>query len=217
MSKSYIPSNDSELRDWMVDFLEGLEPLVTEFRLNEDDFEELKKLSADYEDALEDHLRKQEEAKAATAHKVESRKELETQLRRVVRHADAHPSMNNSIRAGLGLRPKGLVYAKKNIGQQTPQLLLETGSGRVTVHWGPNPNNERNNGKPDGVKGCNIYRRKAGEREFDLRAFATRSPYHDEVEGKAADWEYVAQYIGSQSVGPKCESVVIAARGELAA
>ncbi len=217
MASTYIPNNDSELRDWMADFLEGLEPLVTEFRLSEEDFEELKKLSADYEDALEDHIGKQEAAKAATARKNESREDLEAQLRRVVRHADAHPSMNNSIRAGLRLPPKGLVHGKKDISELTPLLRIETVPGRVTVHWGPNPSKECRNGKPDGVKGCNIYRRKAGEREFDLRAFATRSPYHDEVEGNAADWEYVAQYIGSQSVGPKCESVVIAARGELAA
>ena len=217
MGNTYYPQNDSELRSWMADFLEGLEPLVTEFRLNEDDFEELRKLSAEFEGALEDYTRKQIEARAACAHKTESREEMLEQLRRVVRHADAHPSMNNSIRAGLGLAPKGLVRQKRLIGQQTPLLLLETGPGRVTVHWGPNPGNERKNGKPDGVKGCNIYRRKAGEREFDLRAFATRSPYHDEVTGNAADWEYVAQYIGSQSVGPKCEPVVIAARGELAA
>ena len=217
MSKDFIPAPDTELADWMASFMEGLEPLVSEFRLNEEDFEELRSLIADFNSALEDHLRKQEEARAATARKTESRKQMVDLLRRVVRQADSHRSMNNSIRAGLGLAPKGLVYPKKEIGQQTPLLLLETVPGTVTVHWGPNPSKESHNGKPEGVKGCNIYRRKAGEREFDLRAFVSKSPYYDEVTGKAADWEYAAQYIGTQSVGPKCEPVIVAARGELAA
>jgi hypothetical protein len=98
-------------------------------------------------------------------------------------------------------------------------VYLESAVGQVTVHWGPNPTNERINGKPLGVQGARIYRKKSGEDDFQIVGYARTSPFYDSVTGPGSDYTYYVRYQGTKAtdLSPQSEEATVAARGALAA
>lgn len=215
----FVPRNDKELSDWMENFLTVLTPDLAVFQLEPADIALLETVSM----AFTANVAAYEAAKLVltgkSATKKSSRKSVEMYLRPLVRRINNHPAMNEDMRANLGLKPKNLVQETPPISDLVPEIYLEMFSGGVVVHWGPNPQNENRNGRPAGVKGVNIYRKKAGEADFQMLAHTTRSPYRDYVTGDAADYTYVARYYGTKVADMSMPSVAetIAARGDLAA
>jgi hypothetical protein len=55
-------------------------------------------------------------------------------------------------------------------------VRLEVDAGRVVVHFGTNPDDERRNSKPAWALGANIYIKAEDEDEYRLLAFDTASP-----------------------------------------
>ncbi|MCL6629647.1 MAG: hypothetical protein K6U00_08625, partial [Armatimonadetes bacterium] len=94
-------------------------------------------------------------------------------------------------------------------------LFLETKPGQVIVHFGTDASNELHNGKPSWARGCNIYRKKAGESGFTMIAFDTASPYVDTITGSAVDVTYKVAYRGTKEtdIGPMSPEQTIAAGG----
>jgi hypothetical protein len=65
-----------------------------------------------------------------------------------------HPAMTNALRAQLRLTvPKP--RQRRGVGPEIPGVRLEVDAGRVVVHFGTNPDDERRNGKPDWAIGAN--------------------------------------------------------------
>jgi hypothetical protein len=62
-------------------------------------------------------------------------------------------------------------------------VRLEVDAGRVVVHFGTNPDDERRNSKPAWALGANIYIKAEDEDEYRLLAFDTASPYVWEYRG----------------------------------
>lgn len=213
----HIPSGDKQYAAWMAGLLKGLEPMLDDLGLPRACFDELKRLSEDYARNVQTLRQKEAEYRGSVSAKAASRKALEASTRQIVRMISYHPKLDNATRMSLGLNPKGLVHPKPKIASLRPRVRLEAHTGMVTVHWGPMPSKRNRNGKPRGVRGANIYRRKAGEAQWELRGFSTASPFRDAVAGPATDWEYAVQYAGTKEVSERSDPQVIAARGELAA
>ena len=158
-------------------------------------------------------------SRASTSTKIIRRAESDAILRPLIRRINNHPGMDDGLRSLLGLSPEHALDVPLPISELEPSVYLRASGGQVFVHWGPDPRNERENGKPLGVKGANIYRKKVGESDFAMISFATRSPYVDTVTGEAQDYTYVVRYRGTKPSELSGASVAwtIAARGDLAA
>lgn len=216
---TWIPKNDTQFESWMENFLTVLPGHLADFGMVEDDIATLIMADAQFESRLTGHIAAQSAAKAATSAKDSARGVTELHLKTIVRRINNHPAMTNEIRDSLGLPRRGAERSIVRVAttEQRPALFVETQRGAVYIHFGTNPVNERLNGKPEGVKGCNIYRKREGDPRFEMIVLATTSPYVDRVSGPASDYVYVARYRGTKAddLGPESLEAKIAAGGAL--
>ena len=220
MARNDIPSKDSDLSSWMNTFVSALAANAGTFGLLSADMAPLSDANDAFGVALADYMNKKQAIDAALGLKSMTRTDALAELRPMIQRICKHPAMNDQLRGILGLGRDGELQSATPISLiPAPSLYLESVIGQVVVHWGPTPQNERTNGKPAGVRGCNIYRRKAGEDEYQMMNFVTSSPYVDSITGPAADYEYVARYRGTKTIdlGAQSDAATVAARGQLAA
>lgn len=222
MSGNYFPANDEHLRTWLMNFATVLGNNLAQVGLVAADVAPLDADLVDFDMALTNYLSQKTLMTSASNQKKETRAEAIETLRPLVRRIQEHPGMTDALRGLLGLPERGggnIPLGETPVTLLTPVLLLEPGVGQVIVHWGPNPKNERNNGKPAGVKSANIYRKQAGESSYQLVGTATKSPYLDPVTGPGTDYIYVVRYRGTNplDLSNESEAAAVAARGEVAA
>ena len=111
-----------------------------------------------------------------------------------VKRLQAEPTMTDQDRADAGVTVPDTTKTPTSpsaIEDITPPLgFLEFDKrSRVTIHVGPNPQNERENGKPAGVRGILIQYHAGGipehESDWQTLEIITRSPYvhvvHEDV------------------------------------
>lgn len=198
MGRHYMPRQDRVYKDWLERFAAGIEATAGILGLTPADIEPIVAARGEYDSAYEAYLQSRRVAESASAHKRTTRRHSEAAVRSLVRRISHHPRMNDAIRGLLGLTAESHEESTVPIEQLQPGIRLEAGGGQVTVHWGRNPGNEHRNGRPAGVKGANIYRRKEGETDFEMVNFSTTSPYHDWITGPTAEYTYYVRYRGTK-------------------
>lgn len=220
MARNDIPTNSREFRDWVQNFAAVLALNAATVGLAPADVTPISDASDAFAASFADYETKKMVASAATAVKINDQRVAMDILRPLVQRICKHPGMNDGLRRMLGLGTDDMAMSAIPISQlPPPEVYLEMAVGAVRIHWGPNPQNEQQNGKPVGVKGANIYRKKTGEADFQRMEFVTSSPYLDPITGDAADYSYIVRYRGSKptDLGLPSPAETIAARGELAA
>ena len=219
MSRDYLPSNDRELDDWLTNFGEKLGTYGNLFHLTTTIVDGVVAVAGSFTDGLADYQTKKGSLQQASATKSTRRQTAVDLIRPLVREINNDSAMTDAIRAAMRLNRPESAQTTQGVGPEVPGIFIETSLGWVTVHFGTEPQNERLNTKPSWAKGCNIYRKKAGEDEYRLVAFETSSPYVEQVYGNAADYTYMVRYRGKRSSDEGAESaeVTIAARGAMAA
>lgn len=219
MRNDYVPSNNAVYDEWLANFVTILTANAATFGLSAADLEPIEGEQMDFANALSDHVSKKALERAAYAVLATKRRDSESVLRPLVQRIQKHPGMTDELRSLLGLPPRYMEEASTPISELIPLIRLETTPGCVTVHWGPNPGNEHENGKPEGVRSGNIYRKTADEEVYQLVGTATSSPYYDAVTGPATDYTYVVRYRGTKQydLSKQSDFTTIAARGEAAA
>lgn len=215
--KDYIPRKDMDLKFWLRQFSVTLEQHAAEFGVPADQVELMKQQCAAFGEDVDDYAQKRREAMAAYSNKFTTRRAATSTARFLAQWIGHHPAMTDSLRSDLGLRPKYIEDAATPVMNLAPGVHLESQNGVVVVHWGPNPMNERFNGKPKGVDTAAIYRKKTGESEFQLIGCVSRSPYRDMIQGPVAEYTYMVRYRGRKAneLGQESPTVTIAARGAL--
>lgn len=218
MARDYIVRNDQQFDSWLDNFITGLNAHVADFGLVADDLLPIEGESAALDAALAVLEQRRIALTAASKNKMSRRVSTEAVLRPLVRRISGHPAMTDGIRGELGLPVHKTRKGILSVGPEVPGIYVEMGLGYVTVHFGTEPGNEQINGKPAWAKGCNIYRRRAGETEFSLLAFESASPYVDEISGEGIEYTYVVRYRGTRSrdLGAQSAEVTVAAMGMLA-
>ncbi len=219
MGKTYYPPSDNDYDAWLANFVAMLTTNAGMVGLLPADLTPITTASADFTDKYAAALLQRSLAKSTTSAKVTSRTDSEDVLRPLVQRIQKHPGMTDALRSLLGLVPQYVQDMPLPITELTPKMYLESKIGQVTVHWGPNPSKENTNGKPAGVMAATIYRKKAGETDFQVIGLATRSPYYDEITGSGSDYTYYVRYRGAKQTdisAPSAEATV-AARGLQAA
>jgi len=204
-----IPTNDLQMSKWLGRFRDRLNDHLGDLGLAPADVAFIAARQAEFADAVQQHLTKRDEARAATAAKHTLRREIERELRPFIQHINTHPGMSNSIRAALHLNQRSENRYHRSVGDDVPGLRLEPVNGAVIVHFGTCPLNEWLNKRPDWARACNIYRRKSGESEYQLIECATSSPYVDEINEEAVTVSYIARYVGARHTDRGHPSVAI--------
>lgn len=218
MSSQYFPVNDRALRDWLVNFATQLSNNLATFGMVAADITDLDGEISTFDGALDAYIAQQTLYQSALGAKKESRIKAIALLRPIVTRIQSHPAMTDALRGLLGLPLRSSSTATgSGLPSDVPSVFLETEPGRVYVHFGSDPTNEQINGKPAGVKGCNIYRKKAGDENFQLVAYQSASPYVDFISGDGSDYSYFVTYRGNKAsdLGQPSAPQTIAARGEV--
>lgn len=206
---------DNEVLRSMGRLFRRLQPIADEGRLPVRHLQRLRKKEEEFRAAIAECARMQDALQAASARQAEVRGDLLSEARRVEDLLTWKPTP--PVLEIVESDAEEPAPVRKVRITQSPRLRLAASLGMVTVHWGTDVSGAGPNEVPEGVTGANIYRRRVGERKFELRGEAARSPYHDQVVGAAAEWEYAVEYVGAKGPGPRSEPSVVMARGVLAA
>lgn len=213
--RDFIPTNDSEFREWMANLLSVMGSHLPEFKITPEDFAELLEANETFSTDLTDCIAMRAAAMAATTRKTNSRRRAESILRPILRQMNYSRGMTNTLRERMRIPKWSGKRSKVALPDDRPAIHVDVQPGRAIIHFGTAPQNELRNGKPRGVKGVNIYRKAPGEDKFHLIACCGDSPYIDEITGPAAEYSYYAQYRGTKSddLGGMSATVTVAARG----
>lgn len=216
----YFPANDTELAQWLYNLVSGLDTHLVELGLDAADILPLQTAYTAYSGSVTTLGTATTAQTAAMNNKKDKKVTVVDILRPLVQRVQHAPGMTDEIRGELGLPVRSMtMHTAGAMPPDVPKIYLEAESGTVWVHFGTEPANEKINGKPAGVKGCNVWRMKAGETKYQLVGFQSASPYEDTVDGVGSDYTYVVQYRGNKAnnVGQSSAPSTIAARGALVA
>ena len=195
----YIPYGDAEFDEHLENFaaqlpaiataIGGIPPaLVTDVTTG----------YADWDLAYDAHTVAHNASQAATEVKAGVRVTAQTAAQAIAQLLQKHPNLTDAQRETLGLTvpkrsrtPSSPDYV---VNLPPPLLLLEARRAMVVVHFGVNPQNEKLNGKPDGIHGAKIwYRIETGP--WQDVALDTNSPYnHNLNTTEPLNLEYRAQW-----------------------
>lgn len=219
MAADYIPSSDADFDNWFSVFSifcssSGLTHGLTALQATA-----ISDAYNAWHNAYQSHLQQQNSAKAATLIKNDERTEAEDMARQYARILQAAPSMTDAGRAAAGLTvpdsqptPQGSGAVESTV---SPLLLLDWSQrSRVTIKFGTNPQNERNNALPTGMRGCKLWYALGGvpanDADWKFLVDDTRSPYtHVLTISEPTTIVYRAQYFDRQMrTGPFGDPVV---------
>lgn len=160
MSRDFVPGSDANLDLWMQNFVERLSAQGALFGFSVAEISALEDARIEFNGAFIQSRTASNSAKAATAAKRDRRKAALLLVRPYARRLHAHPSMTDETRGtfGLSLRDAPISGTRDNpTPDAVPLLALNFGvRGQITVHFGPNPNNENRNPLADGAIGAVI-------------------------------------------------------------
>jgi len=157
----YIPSTDPEKILWMLALTDWLETNGAAHGFTPAEITAFQTEVAAAQNALNAHIVAQDAARSATVAKNDAIGTAIATARDYAQKLQHDLSMTDAERAAAGLAvPDGSPSPSSaaTVAEMEPPLLLLDFSIRhqVTIHWGPNPGNERQNAKPTGVMGCEI-------------------------------------------------------------
>ena len=199
MPRYYIPDSDALFDEWLENLanqlpaiataIGGIPPaLVTDVTTG----------YAAWDLAYDAHTVAHNASQAATEVKDGVRVTAQTAAQAIAQLLQKHPNLTDAQRETLGLTvpkrsrtPSSPDYV---VNLPPPLLLLEARRAMVVVHFGVNPQNEKLNGKPDGIHGAKIwYRIETGP--WQDVALDTNSPYnHNLNTTEPLNLEYRAQW-----------------------
>lgn len=126
--------------------------------------------------------------------------------RSLVARIQPHPAMTDTIRADLQITIPDTTptpSSPDDVMNIPPPLVRLDWSVRrqITIHWGPNPGDERNNGRPSGTVGAQIMWARGGiptnEASWVALEIDTDSPFiHHVDEDAPITLAYRARYVG---------------------
>lgn len=218
----YIPDKDADKVVWMQRFAAWVTANGSLRGIYSEEITALNTQVGQAATGLSDHQAQQAAAKAATANKNMLMDAAEDGCRSIAQRLQANPHMSDADRAAAGLTipdetpGEGGGGAGGDILTIAPPLLLPDFSVRrqVTVHWGPNPGNERRNGRPAGTLGCQIQAARGGipadESQWVALDIDTESPFiHVVPETTPTTYAYRARYVSKKlKYGPFGDPVV---------
>ncbi|MCK5863014.1 MAG: hypothetical protein KAH38_11040 [Candidatus Hydrogenedentes bacterium] len=207
MTRSYIPDSDLGKLRWIRIFNTWFQTHGAAYGFSPAQIADLTSQTAAYIAAMTEHKTVQATARAATQKKNTARRSVISLARSLAQQLQSNAALTNSDRGAAGLTiPDTTQTAADPIALMmiTPPMLVLDFSIRqqVTIHWGPNPNNERRNGRPEGIQGCQVEVARDGSdteaKEWIPLEPSTKSPViHLVEENTPTSFIYRAYYVGN--------------------
>ena len=155
--------------------------------------------------AVDNTVDKEADVRAAIRAKKEGVAKAVGTARAMARRLQADPTMSDGDRAAAGITiPDATRTAMSPDDIRTmdpPSIGLDFSKRlQVIIHWGPNPHDERRNGRPEGTIGCEIQFHRGGmpalEADWVTLDIDTESPFiHIIHEDTPTTYAYRACYI----------------------
>lgn len=159
MGKDYIPASDAELLAFGNNYLAAITATPAIWGLSAGDVAGMNDVTSGFSDDLGNHITAQAQAKMKRQAKDASRRDLIALLRSQIRRVQAHPGVNDMMRAELGITIPDLVPTPIPAPTTAPILTVDfSNRGEHSVNFKDEltPNSKA---KPAGVVGCAIYRK----------------------------------------------------------
>jgi hypothetical protein len=219
----YIPSSDAPFDGWLSRFNTYCVANQVALGLKPAQANKLTAVTSSWHTAYNEHQAAQTAARAKTQNKTDKHDEAVEIIRQITGIIQANPDVTDEQRRAAGLPVAGdqpsIITSEESIGAgiNAPILLSPDFSqrGRCTIHFGPNPSNERQNAKPRGVKGAKIWFSVGGlpaqDGDWQWLADDTSSPYlHILGNSQPTTVAYRAQYFDSRmNLGPLSDPVIV--------
>jgi len=179
----YLPRPDAEYDEWIQRFAAYCEANAAALGLSDGQADTIRADKNGWHNAYVSHQEAQAAARGKRETKAHERDRSEASCRQFARMIQANPDVTDEQRKALGLTvrdDKPTAIPAEAVETSAPPLLRLDWSqrGRCTIHFGPNPGNERKNGLPHGRKGVKLW--------FHLGTFSDEPPQADD------DWRYLA-------------------------
>ena len=219
MTIPYIPPDDAGKLLWLTNFNTWMQANGGTHGFSAGELTSLGTETIGFSGAMVNNTNALAAARAATAAKNTSRGTAFALARAYAQRLQNDPNTTDADRAAAGLTvPDTTPTAATATDIMTippPLLLLDFSVRRqVTVHWGPNPSDERNNGRPAGTLGCQVQAARGGislnEASWIALEIDTESPIiHVVNESVPITYAYRARYVGRNlKFGPLGDPVV---------
>lgn len=216
---SYIPKDDAGKLAWFINFNNWLAAHGTDHGLSAAEVAEFNTQTGDSQTAFTGNVEAHAAAKAAVELKDTVFGVNERLARNFAQRLQHDPTMTNEDRAAAGLTVPDKKPTKSDpdeiLETEAPQAALDFSKrGQVTIHWGPNPLDERHNGRPHDTIGAEIQFHRGGvpatEAEWQLLEMDTDSPcVHVVHEDEPTTYAYRVRYVGKNlKHGPHGDPVV---------
>lgn len=206
MKTDYIPLDDRGKLRWIINFNQWLQANGAGHGFSPADIAAMATHAGDFGVAMSANQTAQNAAKAATQTKNAARASAITLGRAYAQKIQSDLNTTDADRAAAGLTvPDTTITRTAPDSVKTippPVLILDFSLRRqVTVHWGPNPGNERENGRPAGTLGCEVQVARGGipsdEAAWEALEIDGESPLvHAVNETEPTTFAYRARYFG---------------------
>lgn len=214
----YIPQREAEAIIWLTNFNTFVQANGPEFGLTPAQMADLQTAVNDLAAGLINVADAEASFRSAVAAKNANKADAITLARQIAQFLQNNPSMTDAERGQAGLTIPDTIPTPgsgADIPALPPPLLLLDFSQRnqVTIHWGTNPGDERQNAKPSGVLGVQIDWARGGipanESSWAALDRDTASPYVASfTESTSITVAFRARWIGKDlSTGPAGDPV----------
>ena len=209
----YIPVNASKKMDWIRNFNTWVAAHGTAHGISTAEAAELDTRTDTATTAFMENVAARGAARAATAQKNDRINEVVTLIRNLGQRIQNARNTTDQDRGEAGLTIRDTHTRSSDYEAiliiTPPSVHLDFSSRQqVTIHWGHSPQNERRNGRPHGVVGCEIQYHEGGlpDHADDWRPLNTssESPFvHIIQESTATTYAYRVRYLGRKLIhGP---------------
>ena len=181
MAGDYIPAGDAELIEFADNFISKIDGLEAAFGLVAADTDALTLLRNNFNTSYADNNTAQNAARTSREQKDLSKKPLIAKIRSLAQRVQTTPSVTDAQRSSLGITVRQTTSVP--IGTPTSRPVVEVDTSEPLRHTVKFYDNELDGkGKPEGVKGAEIWVKIGGEanmNEDDYRYLGTdtASPY----------------------------------------
>ncbi|MCK4307652.1 hypothetical protein KAW50_05435 [candidate division WOR-3 bacterium] len=197
MAKHYIPYKDAEFDKWFKNFAHKLPAIANAVGFPQQLVAQITAAYAEWKLVYQSNIELQSQARAGTETKKKTRTNNSKLIRTATKLLQAFPDVTDAQRELLDITVRDTTLTPllpEYVMEIDPPLLkLDLQSGQVTIHFGVNPGNEKENAKPENISGVKLWYRVGGG-EWKWLGYDTNSPYRHNINlGEAL--EYRAQWL----------------------
>jgi len=204
----FIPKNETGKLNFLRLFAEWVNANGTTHGLSTTEVAEFVAMASAAPAAVDRYVEARKVARVAVVSKEKAVAAAIKRARLLARRIQAAPNTTDADRAAAGLKVPDRIPTRLDpdaIHKIDPPLVRLDFSIRhqIIVHWGPNPHNEHENGRPAGVAGAKIQYCRGGipegESDWLLLDITNESPYIHEIhENQPTTYTYRVCYINKQ-------------------